>query len=205
MIENYKVYIHIFPNNKKYVGITKQEPKHRWRNGKKYENNIYMKNAIQKYGWENIEHKILFSNLTKEGAESKEIELIKHYKSNNKKYGYNILSGGNVSNGMTKEMIEKMSKDRKGKHYSEKTEFKKGHKPWTTGKKMDDGFKKKLSESHLGQIAWNRKKVKCLENNKIYNSIKEASIKLNIVETSIQRVCRGVMKQTHGLHFEYID
>ena len=68
--------MHIFPNNKVYVGITCRKPKYRWDNGNGYKNNKYMTNAIQKYGWNNIEHKILFTDLMKEEAERKEIELI---------------------------------------------------------------------------------------------------------------------------------
>lgn len=202
---NYKVYEHIFPNNKVYIGITSQKPEYRWRNGKKYNNNKYMTNAINKYGWENIEHIILYDNLTKQEAESKEKELIKKYKSNIREYGYNILDGGNVSNGMTEDGKKRMINKNKGKHRSLDTEFKKGHKPWTTGKKMTKEFKKKLSESHLGQIAWNRRKILCLENNIIYSSMKEASEKLNINPTGISRVCRGIMKQTGGFHFKYYE
>lgn len=32
--KNYKVYIHTLPNGKRYVGITKQDVKDRWRSGK---------------------------------------------------------------------------------------------------------------------------------------------------------------------------
>lgn len=57
-----------------------------------------MYKAIQKYGWENIEHNILFTNLTKEEACAKECELIAQYKTNaaryGTKYGYNLTDGG---------------------------------------------------------------------------------------------------------------
>lgn len=72
----YLIYIHIFPNRKKYIGVTSQKPNQRWRNGKGYYGSTRIYNAIQKYGWENIEHKILFTGLTKEEAEQKEKELI---------------------------------------------------------------------------------------------------------------------------------
>ena len=42
--------MHIFPNNKKYIGITKQTPEKRWENGKGYKHNNYIQNAINKYG-----------------------------------------------------------------------------------------------------------------------------------------------------------
>lgn len=204
-MNDYKVYIHIFPNQKVYIGITKQKPEYRWRNGKKYNNNEYMNNAIKKYGWQNIEHKILYNGLTKEQAEIKEKELIKKYKSNIREFGYNILEGGNISIGMTEKGKQQMINKNKGKHKSPNTEFKKGHKPWTTGKKMSKEFKQKLSESHLGQVAWNRRKIICLENNTIYSSIKQASQKLNINQAGISKVCRGIMKQTGGFHFKYYE
>lgn len=202
-MKNYVVYIHRFPNGKIYVGITKQKPEYRWRNGKHYSNNIYMTNAITKYGWDNIEHIILYNNLTKEQAEQKEIELIKFYKSNIREFGYNILNGGNASNGMAEETRKKMSKDRKGKHYSKKTEFKKGHKPWTTGKKMTPEFRKKLSLGHIGQKPVNSIKVICIETNKIYFSITDASKDNHITINIISDVCKGKRKDAHGLHFEY--
>ena len=92
---NYTVYMHICPNNKKYIGITKLKPKDRWKNGKSYKTQQLFFRAIQKYGWDNIKHEILFSNLTKEEAEQKEIELIALYKSNQREYRYNVENGGN--------------------------------------------------------------------------------------------------------------
>lgn len=55
----HKVYIHKFPNGKKYVGVCKN-CEDRWANGKGYAYNKKMYDDIQKYGWDNIEHKILF-------------------------------------------------------------------------------------------------------------------------------------------------
>lgn len=113
----YTVYMHINKtNDKTYVGMTRQTPKDRWDSGHGYKNSTYFKNAIKKYGWDNFEHIILFENKTKEEAETLEILYIKILLSNNRHYGYNIASGGNVSQGMTEEMIFKASKTRKGKY-----------------------------------------------------------------------------------------
>ena len=57
MKDNYKVYVHIAPNGKRYYGITKQKVEKRWQNGKRYSNNEHFTNAINKYGWnEGFEH-----------------------------------------------------------------------------------------------------------------------------------------------------
>ena len=61
MGNNWTVYMHITPNNKKYIGITSQIPNKRWRNGKGYKKCLFL-NAIKKYGWGNIKHEILFDN-----------------------------------------------------------------------------------------------------------------------------------------------
>ena len=93
----YTVYKHIAPNGKVYIGITCKNPKQRWRNGKGYHHNAHFTSAIQKYGWDNIKHEILFTGLTKEEAEQKEIELIAFYHSNDRQYGYNQSIGGEHS------------------------------------------------------------------------------------------------------------
>lgn len=47
-MEGYTVYMHTFPNKKRYIGITKQELSRRWRGGKGYIGQpVY--NAILKY------------------------------------------------------------------------------------------------------------------------------------------------------------
>ena len=50
-------------------------------------------NAINKYGWNNIQHEIFASNLTKDEACDMEKTLITLLKSN-RGYGYNYTNGG---------------------------------------------------------------------------------------------------------------
>lgn len=90
----YKVYKHTFPNGKVYIGITSLEPKKRWANGAGYRDNKRMYNAIKKYGWDNIKHEILFTDLTQEQAYEKEITLIAEYGSIEFDKGYNRHIGG---------------------------------------------------------------------------------------------------------------
>ena len=92
------VYKHTFPNAKVYIGITSVAPKERWKNGKGYSKNTYVRAAIEKYGWENVKHEILFTNLSEAEAKMKEIELISEYDSNNSQKGYNLTKGGEGCN-----------------------------------------------------------------------------------------------------------
>ena len=124
-MKNWKVYVHTFPNNKKYFGITcRDDPNIRWQNGKGYgkDGQPVMYNAIQKYGWDNVKHEILFSGLSKKEAESKERELIALYKTNCKRYGclygYNMTDGGEGTLGhkVSKESKKKMSEVKIGKY-----------------------------------------------------------------------------------------
>ena len=94
-MKTYTIYIHKNKiNGKVYIGQTSQNPKKRWNNGKGYKDSHKFYNAILKYGWDNFEHIILYTNLTLEEANQKEQELIEQYKSYEDKFGYNITKGG---------------------------------------------------------------------------------------------------------------
>ena len=101
------VYVHIFPNGKKYFGITSKKPNARWEGGTGYdkEHQPVMYNAIQKYGWDNIEHKILYEDLALKDACAMEQKLIAEFKTNCRRYGdefgYNMTDGGEGKLGST--------------------------------------------------------------------------------------------------------
>ena len=88
------VYKHTTPSGKVYIGMTNQKPEYRWNHGRGYKNNKYFYNAIKKYGWDNIKHEILFSDLTKEEASETERRCINEYNSTDAKCGYNLTTGG---------------------------------------------------------------------------------------------------------------
>lgn len=112
----WSVYIHISPSNKYYIGVTSRQPEDRWRNGFGYYSQPFY-NAIMKYGWDNIYHEVIAENLTEDEAFNFEKVLIKKIKSNNRKYGYNITSGGDkgYSHKHTDEWCEQHSRDMTGK------------------------------------------------------------------------------------------
>ena len=198
MLNSYTVYMHIFPNNKVYIGITSIGVKNRWRNNGIGYKKQFVYNAIKKYGWKNIKHKILYEYLTKEEAEQKEIDLIKQYKSNQRKYGYNIEKGGHI-NCVSESTKRKISLKNKGTP------------AWNKNKKMNDDFKKKCSIARKGKklndglLNAIRKPILCIETNKKYESISMASEKTKINVSNIARVCKKLRKTAGGYHWEYID
>ena len=94
-MKKYSVYMHTFPNGKKYIGIT-SDIDNRFRNGKGYSHQGKIWNAIKHYGWNNINHEILLDDLTQEQAEKVETVLIQAFDS--VRNGYNTSIGGDKIN-----------------------------------------------------------------------------------------------------------
>lgn len=89
----FTVYIHTFPNGKKYIGQTNAIPEKRWGfNGNGYKTQPKVANAIKKYGWENVTHTIVAESLNKEQADQIEMRLICEL--DTIKNGYNTAIGG---------------------------------------------------------------------------------------------------------------
>ena len=143
---SYTVYKHTVPNGKVYIGITSRSVYTRWRNGGNgYKKNKHFYAAIQKYGWQNIKHEVLFEGLTKDQAEQKEIELIALYKSNQREYGYNKATGGRTNSGYhISEERKKRISDSLKKIYSTQKNAK-------YGKPLSEETKRKLSIANLGK------------------------------------------------------
>ena len=103
-MRTFYVYVHTNKaNNKKYIGITCQEPEARWgKNGihylRKYKNGKYMQAAfalaIIKYSWDGFYHEVLFEGLSEKEAKSLEKELISKYNTMHPDFGYNLTLGG---------------------------------------------------------------------------------------------------------------
>lgn len=193
-MNNYKVYKHIFPNNKVYIGITCQSLNRRWDKGRGYHHNTYIRNAIQKYGWSNIKHEILFTNLSKEEAESKEIELIAKYKSNQREFGYNIENGGNCTGTHGEETRRKISRSKLG---NKNPMFGKvGELNPTFGLIRPKGKDCPMSKS-INQYTLDGKLIKT------WGSLKEITRETGIDFRLVQRCCAKRSKTTHGFLWEY--
>lgn len=206
--KKYIVYCHTNKiNEKKYIGITGQNPKRRWQGGKGYKTQPHFWNAIQKYGWNNFKHEILFDDLTKEEAEAKEIELIAEWKTNQPEYGYNSTTGGEGVHGyvITNEYLQKLRDSVKrgvehpmyGKHHSEETRKKisialKNGAAFNTGKPMPEETKRKKSRP-----------VVCLDTGIVYFGVREAERQTGINHSYICACLSGKQKRAGGFQWEY--
>lgn len=116
-------------NGKKYFGQTCQLPEVRWgKNGSGYKGCVVFYRAIQKYGWDSFEHKIIRDEMSCVEASIMEQELIALYNTMDRRFGYNILSGGLTRCGEnapfyghkhTEEQKRKISERMSGKYLGE--------------------------------------------------------------------------------------
>lgn len=193
---NYIVYKHTTPSGKMYIGITGQSPQRRWgKDGCRYLHQTqfgytHFGKAIVKYGWDNIQHDILFEHLTKNEAIEKEKELISKYKTNNSDYGYNLTSGGECTT-FNEEVSKKLSLARKGHIVSEETREK--LRIANTGHKHSPETLLKLSLTHKGKQS-PRKGHKCSLEEKQHMS--EAHKGINIGHI-VSKETRKKISETH--------
>jgi len=197
MEKEYCVYCHISPSGKRYIGITCQRLNDRWCNGKGYEYNEHFARAIKKYGWDAFQHIVLFEGLSREQASLIERKLIKQYKSNDGRYGYNIADGGfDGGHPTTEETKRKISEAKKGKPCPEH------QKKWLSE------INKGIIPTNLDAVhAKNQKPVDQLDINGNYiasfPSIRIAGIECNASENSIGLCCRGVYKTAGGYKWRF--
>lgn len=204
---NYKIYAHVNKTNGKiYIGQTcMTNPNYRWRGGKGYKGNTHFSHAIDKYGWDGFKHIVIFENLTLEMANILEEEMIKKFKTQDSKFGYNVMYGGNNKkhNDETKEKLRQINIGKK--HSIEHRE--KMSKIIKT--QWENGFRTghKMSQEQLNEYGEKRgKKVyqydkESLELIAIYPSQKEAERQTGISQRAIGRAClnpEGVNQSVNG-------
>jgi group I intron endonuclease len=94
------VYAHTnLVNGKVYVGQTQREPWQRWRDQRNEAMRgelkcRYFQSAIRKYGWDAFDHQVLGTADMKEELDNLEKIWILLLRATERKYGYNLTSGG---------------------------------------------------------------------------------------------------------------
>jgi len=217
---NYTVYKHTAPNGKVYIGITCQSVKGRWgKEGNGYKNAGHFRNAIKKYGWENIRHDIIATGLTEEEASIAERKLIKRYDSRNPNKGYNELPGGNFGwRGMshTEEAKEKIRQSKLGEKnpmYGKKQTAEwiemirrvNSHpKSEETIARMREAQSNRSDETRQRlSDAQKKTPIRCVETGEVFSSMTLAA---KSVKASVSNLCncvKGLKKTCNGFHWEY--
>ena len=205
--KTYCVYSHTNKvNGKIYIGLTSMKPEERWKNGVGYHAGTHFRNAIDKYGWDNFEHRIIKDGLTEDEASYWEQYYISFYNSTDRRYGYNMSSGGESGgHPQTEETRKKISEN--GYHYGmlgkkHSNEAKAKMSKSRTGRVFSDETKKKISDAHK---KLRNKRVYCEELDCIFESLDEAAEKIGRTKSAIVYCCKGKTKTCKGYHLKYID
>ena len=179
-----------------YIGITKQKVQDRWKRGSTYKGNPHFYASILKYGWDNFEHEIFATNLTEQEAKHMEELLIKEFKTQDTRYGYNVTGGGDIPINATQEVRNKISAAVSGEKHP------------CYGEHLSELTRKRISESEKGtkkpSIAVLKSiPVFCVETGLIYPSAKIAAEETNIERTGITQVVKGKKQTAGGYHWQY--
>lgn len=95
MKNNFLIYMHTAPNGKSYIGQTNNLPRRNRGHLNKTGCRAF-RSAIDKYGWDNFEHRILAKNITLDTANVLEAKFIAEYNTLSPN-GYNLRTGGDNS------------------------------------------------------------------------------------------------------------
>lgn len=197
------VYKHTSPSCKCYIGITCRNPLLRWRNGRGYfgktgksgkYNHPYFVSAINKYGWDNFKHEILYSELEETQAKIMERSLIRYYK--NLGLSYNITDGGDGVLGVKHEAWNKGIKMPEDKVRS--------------GFKLSNETKDKIRIKHIGIAIWPPARPVDLytadgQYLDTFNRASDLARYLNVQPSNVNQVCLHNSALVAGCQVRYSD
>lgn len=209
MEKKYCLYKHTSPSGKVYIGITSKPIKKRWQNGAGYFTCKAFYRAITKYGWDNIKHEVLFTNLSKEMAEQLEILLIKHYKE--LRLSYNITDGGKGFLGYkpsneTRRLLSEASKRRKSYTWKEESKelLRQAHARNIESYRTQE-FREKISKAvdykkvKVSQFTLNGELLRC------FKSANEAQKYTGVDRGAILRCCKGKVRKAGNFIWKYYE
>lgn len=153
-------------NNKVYVGqstdIYTRWTIHKNELNNNRHHNIYLQNSWNKYGEQNFEFDIL-ELCTEDLLDEKECHYIDLLNSMDKKYGYNLVSGGSANKKFSEDVLKRMSEAQ-------------------TGRKHSDETKKKIGDANRGRIKSKEEIEKNRESHKKENLSDETLKKMSIAK-----------------------
>ena len=220
------IYKHTSPTGKVYIGQTMQEnPQKRWQSGNGYKshNTIFYK-AIQKYGWDNFSHEIIESNIqTQREANEKEIYWISFYDAF--KNGYNAtLGGNNVGDNIATKPVVQIEINNPQVIYRQYKSASEASRKTNICSRNIGACCLKQGQITAGGFYWcfyedfknfkplikrqgktNLRKIYCFETDSVFDSIIEASIRLNISKDGILSCCKNKQITAGNCHFCYYE
>lgn len=196
-------------NGKIYIGQTSRTLKERMSEHIRHNLTAFDK-ALQKYGIESFTVEQIDTANSIDELNEKEKYWIAKYNSVLPN-GYNMCAGGDNTLGYhhREESKQKMSTVKKGMFVGSNNPF--------YGKRHSEEAKHKMSAGRKGmahltndQVQRLRQshhtvKVRNIETDEIFDTIKEAAKKYNLKDTHITRVCKGKRKTTGGFHWCYVE
>ena len=178
-----------------------------------YSKNLPIGRAINKYGWDNFQHTVLFSGLSENDAKMMEKTLIRELHTNVSEFGYNITDGGDGVCGYkhTQEAREKMSLAMRGdkhpnygKHIPQRTRQKIAEK--LTGNKNPLGAVRS-SETRAKMSRSKEKPVSMYDDNGVllrtFRSAKAAQEETSISRKNISLCCGNQRKHAGGYVWKF--
>lgn len=218
---NNKIGIYFITNiidNKRYIGQTinfnKRKKIHLYKLTNNKHVNKHLQNSWNKYGKENFVFELFECN--KIELDNLEIFLIFLYKTQDRKYGYNILEGGNQNPMKNKDVVEKVSNKLKNVKYSNerkiemskimKEYYKYNKHPWAnTGPMLNRKHKKetieKMSQMRMGHFTSEETKKKISNSNKGKKRTKKQKEKISLSKkgkpwTAARRNAQNAQKES---------
>lgn len=187
--------------------------------------NDYLQKSWDKYGKDYFKFYIL-EYCEKDKLDEREIYYINFYQTMDRKYGYNLKTGGQASNSLSNETKEKLSKAIKETYLNpERKQIQSTNalKQWSDpdikekisgknngmyGKHHTEESKQKMREKRIGKPSPMRDKtpVICVELNKVFEDAVIAAEYMGIKRSStgsLLSVCRGERKTCGGYHWKF--
>lgn len=186
-------------NGKKYVGQTQCFGRRmaRYRCGYRKTN---IEKAIHEYGTENFDIVVLERDVPLDMLNEREQYWIDYYQTYDEKQGYNVQRYARSNRGYkhTQEWRDKFSATLKDKWANDK-EYRKFWSDKMSGEN-NYFYGKKLCGDKNGHAT----KVRCVELDKVYTTVKEASEKTGTSRQNISHALNGRQETAGGYHWEYV-
>jgi group I intron endonuclease len=196
-----------------YIGVSVDHVV-RWREHKNCPSNAHLKNAINKYGWDNLVREVILI------ADTDYCLTVEAKLRPTANLGWNIAAGGgkppvtrwNLGKPHNDETRAKISRNRKGKKHTpemqerlninllfgEKTRFEKGHVSWNAGKQFSKESIGKMRQAKRGKKFSDEHKLKLSEAKKGQTLSLETRQRISLAN-------KGKPKSTLGKKFDKIE